>query len=131
MKKIDFAQRLNLIRDGKTQKDFAELIGVPLTSYTNWLLGISMPKLEHLHKICKVTGTSSDWLLGLSDNRHGGQSASRSEYGAGIAAEPRPSHCAECAAKESRIIKLEDTLHNLSLGRSTPARNSVSAPTKY
>lgn len=61
-----FGQRLDSKRRG-TQRDFAKFLGVPLTSYTNWVTGISLPKAEHLVLICSKLGVSADWLLGLSD----------------------------------------------------------------
>lgn len=135
---IEFSHRLALLRKGKTQKEFAKLIGVPLTSYTNWILGISLPKMEHIIKICQVTGVSSDWLLGLSSDNTPARSPPLMPPRGLSAADPHDdayldstTECPRCSAKQDQINKLVDTLHNLSLGRSNPARRSVSAPEKY
>lgn len=57
------------LRGKLTQKQFAKLLGVPLTSYTNWVAGISTPKAEAIVLICTKLGVSSDWLLGLTDKQ--------------------------------------------------------------
>ena len=71
MKKT-FGERLEELRGDLSQRDFAKKIGVPLTSYTNWVLGVSQPKFENIYAICSSLGVSADWLLGLS----GGSAAS-------------------------------------------------------
>ena len=141
MTQIDFAQRLNLIRGEKTQKEFAKLIGVPLTSYTNWLLGISLPKLEHLKRICKITGTSADWLLGLSDVQSTQEidkikatnqvAAAESTDVPYLGNHAEKSYCPHCAVKQAQIDKLVDTLHNLSLGRSPNHQRSAFTREKF
>jgi transcriptional regulator with XRE-family HTH domain len=125
------SDRLSQLQGDKTQKQFANIIGVPLTSYTNWLLGISAPKVEHLIKICKATGASSDWLLGLSTHRHTEHAPPDAplEYGAGRAAEFV--ECPGCTYLKNQLSTVNQTLHNLSLGRSQPARTSGSKPVKY
>lgn len=59
-------ERLESKRGNATQRQFAKLLDIPLTSYTNWINGPSSPKMEHIIKICTRLGVSSDWLLGLS-----------------------------------------------------------------
>ncbi len=49
-----------------TQRQFANKLGVPLTSYTNWVLGLRTPNMEVIQKICSRLSVSADWLLGLS-----------------------------------------------------------------
>lgn len=145
MKKL-LSSRLLELQKNKTQKEFAKEIGVPLTSYTNWLLGISLPKLEHIKRICEVTGTSSDWLLGISNvMRPSNIPPSMPERGLS-AADPHadrylgvgpPDHttpidgCPNCARAEARVDELIRTLHNLSLGRSQPDPKRASDPAKY
>ena len=69
----EIGKRLESLRNGHTQREYAKLLGVPLTSYTNWLKGPSLPKMENIVTICTNLGISSDWLLGLSDqNINGG-----------------------------------------------------------
>lgn len=61
-----FGDRLESLRGGDSQKDFAHKLGVPLTSYTNWVCGTSSPKMEYIVMLCTKLGVSADWLLGLS-----------------------------------------------------------------
>jgi len=63
--KKSFGERLEKLRGDISQRDFAKKIGVPLTSYTNWVLGVSQPKFDNLCSICSTLGVSADWLLGL------------------------------------------------------------------
>jgi len=65
--KRSFGDRLEKLRNNLSQRDFAKKIEVPLTSYTNWVLGVSQPKFENICSICSILGVSADWLLGLSD----------------------------------------------------------------
>ena len=64
--KNSFGERLEILRNGLTQKAFANKIGIPLNSYTNWVRGIREPSLSAILSICTQLGISSDWLLGLS-----------------------------------------------------------------
>lgn len=61
-----FGDRLESLRGKDSQRDFARKLGVPLTSYTNWVAGISSPKMEYIQLVCTKLGVSADWLLGLS-----------------------------------------------------------------
>lgn len=61
-----FGDRLESLRGKDSQKDFARKLGVPLTSYTNWVAGISSPKMEYIQMLCTKLRVSADWLLGLS-----------------------------------------------------------------
>ena len=54
------------LRGKDSQRDFARKLGVPLTSYTNWVCGTSTPKMEYIIMLCTKLGVSADWLLGLS-----------------------------------------------------------------
>ena len=61
-----FGDRLESLRGEDSQKVFAHKLGVPLTSYTNWISGTSSPKMEYIVMLCTKLGVSADWLLGLS-----------------------------------------------------------------
>ena len=50
-----------------TQKDLANTLGVSLQSVRNWEQGRNDPPNPMLVKICRLYGTSADYLLGLSD----------------------------------------------------------------
>lgn len=64
-KQNTFGERLESLRNGLTQKGFANKIGIPLNSYTNWVRGIREPSMSAILSICTQLGISSDWLLGL------------------------------------------------------------------
>ncbi len=63
-----FGDRLEKLRGSLSQKEFAQKLGVPLTSYTNWVGGTSSPKMEYIVMLCTKLGVSADWLLGLSSS---------------------------------------------------------------
>lgn len=63
-----FGARLESLRGSRTQKAFAAELGVPHTTYTNWVLGVSMPKADAIVSLCLRLGASADWLLGLSSD---------------------------------------------------------------
>ena len=65
----DLGERLESLRGSLTQRQFAKFIGVPLTSYTNWVIGPSSPKMEYIIQICTKLGISSDWLIGISNDQ--------------------------------------------------------------
>ena len=50
-----------------TQKDLANTLGVSLQAVRNWEQGRNDPPNPMLVKICRLYGTSADYLLGLSD----------------------------------------------------------------
>lgn len=62
-----FSEKLESLRGGLTQREFAKRLGIPLTTYTNWITGIRSPSGEAILSICTQLGISADWLLGLSD----------------------------------------------------------------
>jgi transcriptional regulator with XRE-family HTH domain len=63
----DFKQRLNKLRGEMSNTEFAEMVGISRQTMGFYLNGDRIPDAEMLIKICKATGVSSDYLLGLSD----------------------------------------------------------------
>jgi len=59
----NFPTRLDSLRKGMTQKEFANKIGVPLNTYTAWLRGERLPSFEAITNICTVLDVKADWLL--------------------------------------------------------------------
>ena len=68
MKKT-FKERLEELQGEKTQKEFARSLGIPLNTYTNWLLHSRRPTMDAIISICTKLGESADWLLGLREQR--------------------------------------------------------------
>ena len=64
-----FVTRLKELRGSMSQDEFASIIGAKQTSYSSWERGIKEPSISNLLKIASTLGVSSDWLLGLSDER--------------------------------------------------------------
>lgn len=60
--------RLKLLMGERNQPEFAALIGIRQSMMSKYLNDESQPSLKVLIKIATVTGTSIDWLVGLSDD---------------------------------------------------------------
>ena len=69
----DFALRLTDLRREKnlSQKEAASCLGVSQALLSHYEKGIRECKLDFLKKACDYYDVTSDYLLGLSDNRHG------------------------------------------------------------
>lgn len=98
-----FGERLESRRVG-TQKKFAQSLGIPLNTYTNWIRGIRKPDMDAIIKLCTQMSVSADWLLGLPDRSGGavvtGSSGVAIATGGGSAtvSTPQPS-CQTCPYK--------------------------------
>lgn len=57
------------VRSGLTQKDLANEVGVSLTTVSRWEQGKGEPNASELVKMRKLFGCSTDYLLGLTDER--------------------------------------------------------------
>ena len=66
-----FGDRLESLRNGMTQKEFAASLQTPINTYTNWVRGIREPSMSAIINLCTRLGVSADWLLGLPE-RSGG-----------------------------------------------------------
>ena len=87
-----FGERLKELRGNLSQEDFALKIGTKQTTLSNWERGFREPNFSGLVLISTSCGVSSDWLLGLTDERApGGTDASD----------------ARIAELEKKIIRLE------------------------
>lgn len=69
----DFALRLTDLRKEKnlSQKEAASCLGVSQALLSHYEKGIRECKLDFLKQACDYYDVTSDYLLGLSDNRHG------------------------------------------------------------
>ncbi len=65
----NFEERMRELQGERTQKEFANFLGIPLNTYTNWLLYQRRPTIDAVISICTKLGVSADWLLGLTDMR--------------------------------------------------------------
>lgn len=65
-----FPQRLKKLRKekGLTQKELGERLGVKQNTFTNWENGKREPTLENVVKLAKLFKTTTDFLLGVTDD---------------------------------------------------------------
>ena len=142
MKKV-FISRMQELINGRDIAEFARSIGFKAETIRRYVKGERAPNGAFLYDLCKATGISANWLLGLSDVRSMLTDDSvmnvdspkikadtqRLMETAAQRAEHRS--CPHCATKDAVITSLSNTLENLSAGRSPAARTSVSVPTKF
>lgn len=57
------AERLRIVRDGRSQAAFAAALGVHKNSVSSYESGKTKPDSEFLARVCGVYGVSPDWLL--------------------------------------------------------------------
>jgi len=104
-----FSERLESLRGDMTQRQFANKLDIPLTSYTNWVLGLRTPNMEAIEKICSRLSVSSDWLIGLSQAPpHTHSDELFREKTTGYSAK-----CYGCVEKEKKIAMLETQVERL------------------
>ncbi|GAB6091844.1 helix-turn-helix domain-containing protein [Furfurilactobacillus curtus] len=65
-----FGERMKAVRKSKrlTQLDLAKRLNVSKGTVSSYEQGLSYPTLETFVKLCTILDTSSDYLLGISDN---------------------------------------------------------------
>ncbi|MFD3012241.1 helix-turn-helix domain-containing protein [Streptococcus agalactiae] len=71
MKKLtNFPQKLKELRKEKklTQTELASKLNISQKSYSNWETGKSEPNLENVVKLAKLFKTTTDFLLGVTDD---------------------------------------------------------------
>ena len=92
-----------------TQRQFANKLDVPLTSYTNWVLGLRTPNMEAIQKICSRLGVSADWLIGISTD------PPPTEKKVIMGEEPGSykAVCHECKKKDVQIERMERIIDKL------------------
>lgn len=63
-----FSDRLKVIRDGRTQREMAGIIGWSQAIWERYESGrVANPGIDVLLLLCSKLKVSADWLLGLSD----------------------------------------------------------------
>ena len=137
-----FPARLRILRNSFSQKEFANKLNIPQTTYSRYESGKNEPEYELLAEICGKFGVTADWLLGLTDDpsphtgavvqsvgagsvaiggaNNGKVSANAQKTDAGLApprteqASPAPSPCPDCQRKDETIARLSETVRSLS-----------------
>lgn len=64
---MKYKNRLYELRGNRSQKEFAEMIGLTQQNYANYENGKQQLRQELVDKICKQFGCNYDWLAGLSE----------------------------------------------------------------
>lgn len=63
--------RAERARSGLTVRQVAEAIGVHPNAVSRWETGEAEPTSSNLVALCKLYGTSPEYLLGMVEDRHG------------------------------------------------------------
>jgi transcriptional regulator with XRE-family HTH domain len=87
MKKV--SDRIKELRGNLTQTQAAAKLGLTQQAWAKYESGASDPNSKTIKQLCLVFGTTSDWLLGLSDEA--------------VAAEPASARVAELEAENARL----------------------------
>lgn len=68
---MDYTQRMRDLRVDRdlTQSDVAEILGTSQTMYARYERGANELPIRHLLTLCRYYGVSSDYFLGLTDNK--------------------------------------------------------------
>ena len=53
-----------------TQKEISDKLKISQPSYAQWEKGIRVPNIERLQELSKILNTSTDYLLGNTDNKN-------------------------------------------------------------
>ena len=101
-----FPDRLKVLLDGRSSAEFARAVGVPQPMIHRYLKGKSLPTSDVLYRICKSTGGSADWLLGLDDNQKGGHSITANNSAVSIHGNASNQDCSKCEFMKAAIKKL-------------------------
>lgn len=66
---MNFGEKLQLLLDehGMKQSELGQKIGLASGNVSNWVNGVSMPKVETLLKICNVFGVTPNEMLGFDE----------------------------------------------------------------
>ena len=67
-----FHEKLKVLRkkEGLTQQEVADKIGINRGSYSNWEKGKREPSFENLIKLANILNTTTDYLLGRKINEN-------------------------------------------------------------
>lgn len=106
----NLSDRLRELRGNVKQADFCERIGMNVKAYSHYETGRNLPTIEIIAAICKATGVTADYLLGIhtpADSPPPTLAERPPAYNTGH--EP----CPNCVAKDRTIAHLAATLEHL------------------
>lgn len=69
---LTFGNRIRTLRKkyNLTQLELATKVGIPKSTLAGYENGLRRPKFETIEKLAEVLNTSSDYLIGISDDPH-------------------------------------------------------------
>jgi len=116
-----FCTRLKEVRNSFSQNEFAKRLGIPQSSYSRYESGKNEPDYELLVSICRIFNVSSDWLLGLTDERtpRGGASHDNAtnngsiDNNHGSVTIGKTEVCPRCAEKDATIATQAQTIQTM------------------
>ena len=56
-------ERIKNMRFPLSQREFAQSLGIPQTTLSNYELDKNEPNIQTINKMCTLCGVSADWLL--------------------------------------------------------------------
>lgn len=92
--------------------EFAKKIGVSVNTYQHYEYGKRAPSLDFIQKIYHVLGVSSDWLLGLTEERAPGVSITTGDGSAVAAQSPGANVAATSGSSPDVVPQLVETLNS-------------------
>lgn len=105
-------RRIKELLGSNTETSMAKFLGIPQVTLNYCLAGKRKPSLELIFHICDKYKVSADWLLGLSDDRSGSQSAAPAPVVTKkrqTLFEPQDEILFKVAALEKRVKELESS----------------------
>jgi len=133
-----FSTRLKTLRGDAKQAEFARRIGLPQNSYSRYESGERVPDIDTLSQMASSLNVSSDWLLGLADDRtsrgHREKTPHANSTPPPIASpaiaihEAASPYCPFCGQKDSTIASQAESIASLTrslaviVARLAPAR---------
>ncbi len=69
---MDYIKRLRNLREDadKTQQQIADVLGISQTMYARYERGANEFPIRHLIRLCRYYRVSSDYILGLSEDKN-------------------------------------------------------------
>lgn len=107
-----FLVRLKELQGKESVSAFARHLEMPQTTLNSYVLGRRKPSVELIKRICLKCGVTSDWLIGISDERGTVQSAAPTTMVTKkrqTLLEPHDEILIKFAALEKRVKELESS----------------------
>ena len=109
--KKSFLVLLNELRGERSATEFALFLGIPQTTFNNYLIGKRKPSIELIKNVCAKCNVSADWLLGIENELDGIETNSNESW---------KMRALECERKLKRVraalLKINEGTKNLTEG---------------